>query len=549
MDFSWVAMALNDFLWIGLTFVLGLVAQKIGLPPLVGFLTAGFILSTQNIVDQGLLKIMSDLGITLLLFTIGLKININNLARPQVWAVTLIHSSVIVVALLAIFSLLIVAGVSVFVDLSWQHALLLAFALSFSSTVFVVKVMEERGEYDALHGRIAIGILVIQDILAVVFLAFTANKVPTIWALALLLLIPCRFLLRRLLNTVGHGELLVLFGFLLAIGGAEVFEIMGVKGDLGALILGALLANHPKSIELVKKMLSFKDLFLLGFFLSVGLYSQPNMDTLLLALLLTPLVLLKSWLFFVLFTRFQLRARTALLSTINLSNFSEFGLIVLAIGVAQQWIHESWLVVMALMISFSFVVSAVLSTFSNELYNSNRKWFKRFQSRERLPFDPVLNIGKAEIAIIGMGTIGTGAYDQLCQLHKKLVVGIDVNVYKVLNHKKTHRHVVLGDPSDADFWDRVKKIHRLKLVVLTLPNFATTLEVVKMMKEMGYKERLVSIAKFPEDIAALEEAGVDMAANIFTEAGAGFASHIMDTEAISGHLNIDQPPEQTTSVT
>ncbi len=533
MDISWITIALNDFLWIGLTFMLGFLAQKAGLPPLVGFLTAGFILSTQQIVDQKLLKTMSDLGITLLLFTIGLKINIQNLIRPQVWAVTLIHSTAVVLLLTAIISGLTMVGAFLFVDLSFQNALLLAFALSFSSTIFVVKVMEERGEYDALHGRIAIGILIIQDIFAVIFLAFSANKLPTIWALSLLLLIPFRFLLHRLLNHVGHGEMLVLFGFLLAIGGAEVFEIVGVKGDLGALILGALLANQPKSIELVKSMLSFKDLFLLGFFLSIGLYGQPDLNTVLMALVLTPLVLLKSWLFFVLFTRFQLRARTALLSTINLSNYSEFGLIVIAIGVSQQWIDETWLIVMALMVSFSFIISAIFSRMANDIYNKKRKWFKRFQSKERLPFDPVLNIGKAEIAVIGMGTIGTGAYDQLCQQHKKLVVGIDVNVFKVLNHKKAHRHVVLGDPSDADFWDRVKKIHRLKLVVLTLPNFAITLEVVKMMKEMGYRDRLVSIAKFQEDIEALEEAGVDMAANIFTEAGAGFASHIMDNEAAS----------------
>ena len=543
MDFGWAIEALNSFIWIGLTFLLGLITQKIGLPPLVGFLAAGFILSTQHVVNRQLLEVMSELGITLLLFTIGLKINIQNLIRPQVWGVAVVHVALSVLIFTAIMLGLTALKVMLFAELSVKTALLLSFALSFSSTVFVVKVMEERGEYDALHGRIAIGILIIQDIFAVAFLAVSDGKLPTIWALSLLLLIPFRYLLHRLLSHVGHGEMLVLFGFLLALGGAEVFEMVGVKGDLGALLLGALLANQPKSIELVKSMMGFKDLFLLGFFLSIGLYGQPDWNTVWLAVWLTPLVLLKSMLFFVLFTRFQLRSRTALFSTINLSNYSEFGLIVIAIAVTQQWLHEDWLVVMALMISLSFIVSAILSRFSNELYNRQRKWFKRFQSKERLPFDPVLNIGKAEVAVVGMGIIGTGAYDQLSQLHHKLVVGIDVNVYKVLKHKKAHRHVVLGDPSDADFWDRVKRMHKLKLVVLTLPNVATTLEVVKMFKEMGYKARLVSIAKFPEDIVALEEAGVDMAANIFSEAGAGFASHIIETEAVFAdyQASVDQP--------
>ena len=82
---------------------------------------------------------------------------------------------------------------------------------------------------------------------------------------------------------------------------------------------------------------------------------------LLMAVLLTPFALLKGALFFKLFIQFNLRARTALLSTINLSNFSEFGLIVIAIGVSNQWIGGQWLIIMALVISFSFVVSAILN--------------------------------------------------------------------------------------------------------------------------------------------------------------------------------------------
>ena len=74
MDFTWVALALNDLSWIGLTFALGLLSKRLGLPPMVGFLLTGFILSTQEIVDEVLLSKMADLGITLLLFTIGLKI-------------------------------------------------------------------------------------------------------------------------------------------------------------------------------------------------------------------------------------------------------------------------------------------------------------------------------------------------------------------------------------------------------------------------------------------------------------------------------------------
>jgi len=130
------------------------------------------------------------------------------------------------------------SGLAVFAGMDVDTALLVGFALSFSSTVFAVKALEPRGEMGALHGQIAIGILVVQDIAAVVFLALSSAKLPSAWALLLLLLLPLRPVLTTLLHRIGRGELQILFGFLLALGGAEVFELVSLKGDLGALALG-----------------------------------------------------------------------------------------------------------------------------------------------------------------------------------------------------------------------------------------------------------------------------------------------------------------------
>jgi predicted Kef-type K+ transport protein len=527
MDVAWVALALNDLLWIGVAFVLGLLSKGVGLPPMVGFLVAGFLLSSHGQVDENLLQKMADLGITLLLFTIGLKINIRNILRPQVWGVTLIHTLLVVLAVTTGLLLLAYWGLGSLAGFAWQQAALIAFALSFSSTVFVVKSMEDKGEMDSFHGRIAIGILIIQDILAVIFLAASTGKIPSIWAMALMLLIPLRPLLTRLFDWVGRGELLILYGFLLAIGGAEVFELVGVKGDLGALILGVMIASHPKAEELAKIMLGFKDLFLLGFFLTVGMSGTPNAETVLLALLLTPLLLFKGGLFYALFLQFKLRARTALLSTVNLSNFSEFGLIVVAIGVANGWVSASWLTTMALTIAISFIVSAVLSGQANNLYTRYRRHLKRWQKADRLPNDQLVDLGQAQIAVIGMGAVGTGTYDQLAQTHQGRLVGIDIDARTVTNQCAEDRHVILGDPSDADFWDRVNQADHLELVLLTLPKFSSTLTVVELLKESGYKGQIAATAKFPDEMAELQAAGVDTVFNMHTEAGAGFAVHAM----------------------
>ena len=211
--------------WILVAFVLGFALSQMGLPPLVGYLIGGFVLNVAG-MDEGreLLVRLSDAGITLLLFSIGLKLKLRTLARPEVWGVATGHMAITVL----LFGTLIFAlgwlGVPLLEQLDLRLSLLLAFALSFSSTVFAVKVLEEKGEMDSRHGRIAIGILIVQDIAAVVFIAFAAGKVPTPWALLLLFLIPARPLLMHIMARVGHGEMLLMFGLALAIGGAHVLK-------------------------------------------------------------------------------------------------------------------------------------------------------------------------------------------------------------------------------------------------------------------------------------------------------------------------------------
>ena len=235
MDFQWVAIALGDVSWISLAFVFGFAVRFLGMPPLLGFLATGFLLNQLGFSSGEMLQKLADLGITLLLFTVGLKLNLKLLIRPQIWAVTSIHVTLVVLLFGLLIILLMSLGAPYFDDLDYESALLLAFALSFSSTVFAVKALEDKGNMKSLHGKIAVGILVMQDMAAVIFLVVSLGKVPSIWALSLLLLIPLRPVFHWLLEQTGHGELLILYGLVLALGGAELFELAGVKDDLGAL--------------------------------------------------------------------------------------------------------------------------------------------------------------------------------------------------------------------------------------------------------------------------------------------------------------------------
>jgi len=534
MDFEWIAIALGDIAWISMAFVLGLAARALGLPPLVGFLATGFLLNAQGIASGEMLQKLSDLGITLLLFIVGLKLNLRTLVRPQVWAVTSLHAGIVVAGFGTVFYLLALLNLPVVEGLNFWTSMLIAFALSFSSTVYVVKALEEKGEMASLHGRIAVGILIMQDIAAVVFLAFSIGKLPTVWAFAIILLIPLRPALHLLLKRVGHGELLILYGFLLALGGAEAFELVGLKGDLGALILGLLIANHPKADELAKSMLGFKDLFLLGFFLSIGLSGAITLEAVAVGALLTPIVLLKSALFFMLLGLFRLRARTALLASVNLSNYSEFGLIVVAIGVANGWIGSEWLIILAVALSFSFVLAAGLAKTVRHHYDRNRDWWKRLQNPKLSAEDRLLDVTGARIAIIGMGGIGTGAYDNMRALHGDAVVGVDIDPITVRNQQATGRNVLLGDPSDADFWDRLHATDKLDLVMLALPMFATNMAVLEQLKAASFRGQIAATAKFQDEVEVLKNAGATTVFNVYTEAGAGFAAHVIARHETDG---------------
>ncbi|MCP4127613.1 MAG: cation:proton antiporter [Gammaproteobacteria bacterium] len=526
MDFEWVAIALGDVAWISLAFLLGFMARFIGLPPLVGFLATGFVLNYLGIASGEMLQKLADLGITLLLFTVGLKLNLKVLARPQVWAVTALHTSIIIALFgTAIFGLALV-GAPLFSGLDLKFSLMLAFAFSFSSTVFVVKVLEEKGEMKSLHGRIAVGILVMQDLAAVIFLAASTGKFPSLWALLLFLLIPLRPLFHHLLQKSGHGELLILYGLVLALGGAEIFELGGVKDDLGALIMGLLISTHPKSAEMAKAMLGFKDLFLVGFFLSIGMSGHLSLEALLIGLFLVPFVFIKSALFFGLMTCYKLRARTSLLATLNLTNYSEFGLIVAAIGVANGWMDAEWLVVIAIALSISFVVAAPLNSKDDKIYSLFRSFWQKFQRKERLPEDMLLDTLGATIAVFGMGRVGSGAYDKMRELHGETVVGIDFDTESIIRHQSEGRNVLLGDPSDADFWDKIKQDHNIVLVMLALPNLQANLDTLEQLREISFPGRIAATARYLDEEEPLRQSGATAVFNIYTEAGVGFADHV-----------------------
>ena len=113
------------------------------------------------------------------------------------------------------------------------------------------------------------------------------------------------------------------------------------------------------------------------------------------------------------------------------------------------------------------------------------------------------------------------------ELHGDTVVGIDIDPVTVRNQRAAGRHVLLGDPGDADFWDRVQAAHTLELVMLALPNLNTNLAVLEQLRAAGFDGKVAATAKFEDEVDVLREAGATTVFNIYTEAGTGFAAHVL----------------------
>ncbi len=515
-----------DFLWILIAFICGFAAKQVNLPPLIGYLAAGFGLHAYGVQPHENLETLANIGITLMLFTIGLKVNFNTLLKTSVWASASLHMISWVIVGTLLLKAVALLGIHYFVDLDWPALALISFALSFSSTVCIVKLLEDKNEMKARHGKLAVGILVMQDIVAVAFLVIATGKVPSLYAIGLLFLLwPARPLLGHILNKSGHGELLPLIGIFLALGGYELFKLVNMKGDLGALVIGLLLSSHSKSVELAKSLLSFKDIFLIGFFLSIGFTALPTVDMIPALAAISFILIIKGVLLFHILAAIGVAGRNMFLGSMILTNYSEFGLIVAALCVNNGWLATDWLVIIALGVSISFVFTSIFYDYAHTAYAHTRNWVKHFEREQPIPAYQE-QLKKAEVLIIGMGRVGRSSYDVLHSQLDDKVWGVESDIDKVRQHREAGRHIILGDAEDADFWE-TRELWHIKLIMLAMPSVNDISDITKQLKLCGYKGHIAAIARYEDEREKLIDLGVDNVFNYYVEAGTGFAEESM----------------------
>lgn len=513
-------------LYLGAALLGGLGAVLLRLPPLVGFLAAGFALGAAGAPELPYLPTVADLGVILLLFAIGLKLDPRTLLRKEIWLTTTVHLALSVAIAVGFLGLLAVVRFTLVSDAPFGSLALVGFALSFSSTVFVVKVLDDRSDTTALYGWISVGVLVMQDVAAVVFLSLSAGRAPSPWAFALVLLVPGAWLLHRVWDRVGHGELQALFGVLVAVVlGYGLFELVGIAGDVGALVVGVLLATHPQAGELSRSLMTFKDLMLVAFFVQIGLHGTPDLAQLGLAALLLLLLPVQVGAYALLLWAMRLRPRTAFLAALALGNFSEFGIIVAAVGAESGLLDRRWTVVVALAVAFSFVLSAAVNRRGVELATRMSAWLPTRASDRLHPEDRLVDVGDADALVLGLGRVGAATYARLRDEYGLSVVGVEHDRKRVAELEDEGFEVIRADATDLEFWTRVQRAGRVDVAVLAMPFHNANLIALARLKAAGFTGKVAAVARYDDDVAELRRHGADAVFHLYGSAGAALADH------------------------
>jgi hypothetical protein len=340
--------------------------------------------------------------------------------------------------------------------------------------------------------------------------------VPGPWALLVFATPLLRPVLFRLLDWAGHDEVLVLTGMALSlVVGGVGFELIGLKGEIGALVMGLLLSGHPRASELSDSLWSLKEVFLVGFFLSIGMSGLPDWEALVFAVAVGVLLPLKGLAFFALLVAFGLRARTSFLTALSLTAYSEFGLIVAA-GIPAA---ESFLVPLAIAVSVSFLIAAPLNRAAHPL-------FARLQPLERTmrhPDEQPKDLGDADVLILGMGRTGSAAYAALAA-DGWTPVGLDADTYTAKAHAEAGRNVIFADAEDSNFWSGVG-LDRIRAAVLAMDDIEAKLIAARTLRARGFEGPIVSHALYEDHVTRITEAGADQTYLTMQEAGRSLAAH------------------------
>ncbi|EIG58096.1 cation:proton antiporter [Bradyrhizobium sp. WSM1253] len=513
--------------------MLGLLAHFSRQPLILAYLIAGFCIGPFGagwVKSQESISVISELGLIFMLFMIGLEIDLKKIVRAGKVILFAAGGQLLGGCLLGV---LFFAGIGLSLGGGQFDAVYLCVACALSSTVIIVKVLYEKRELDTLPGRITLGVLVLQDIFAILFLAvqpslanleisvilLSIGRVAVLVAAALLV---SRYVLPRLFHQIARRPELILLGalawcFLVA----ETAERLSLSREMGALIAGVSLSTFPYALDVTAKVTTLRDFFITLFFVALGMtIPVPGLSVIGLALMIAaftvvsrlvttfaPLYLMKQGL------------RASLLPALNLAQISEFSLVVIQTGVADHHIAAQT----ANAASFAFVVLAVLSTFVMTRSDEITRWaigpLKRIGLRD---LDHGNGHGEEgheghgearRIVILGFFRAASALLAEIERqapvlLEQITVIDFNPNVYQTLLSRGLH--VIYGDISSADTLLHAG-VGKSEMIILSVPDAllkgASNEKLVRHVRTLNPTAMIVATADLLSDVGELYAAG------------------------------------------
>jgi Kef-type K+ transport system membrane component KefB len=506
--------------------LLGAVAHALRQPLILAFIVVGILASPAGF---GLVEaaepvgLLAHLGITLLLFLVGLKLDINIIRRMgKVSLATGLGQ----VAFTSIVGFLIALGLG----LDPLSAVYVAVALTFSSTIIIVKLLSDKKEIDALHGRIAVGFLIVQDLVVILALitlsamgasendVFEWMKVFAIFGRGLLFLgavgLVAKFVLPHLLIRLARSnELLILFAIAWAVSLSLVSELIGMSGEVGAFLAGVSIASSHFRDAIGGRLVALRDFLLLFFFISLG--SQLDLELLgaraTEAIVLSVFVLIGNPLIVILIMGLLgYRARTGFLAGLTVAQISEFSLIFAAMGVSLSHLAPDILGLVTMVGVITIGISTYMILFSHPIYEKFSKFLRIFERKkltqlESEPQDKHQEL--PEIILLGLGRYGTAIGYRLYDKGKR-VLGVDFDPEVIHLWQEKGARAQYGDAEDPELLHHLP-FSEAKWVVSTIPDFATSISVAKELRDAGFKGKIAVTTHHERDASDLVNLNLD----------------------------------------
>lgn len=497
-------------------------------PAILAYILTGIIigpLGFLNIRNPDFIQTLAQLGITFLLFTLGLEIKIKDFT--SIGRVAFIVSGVQI-----LFSFLAGYIISLLFGFNVLSAIYIGIAVTFSSTVIVIKLISEKRELHSLYGKIAIGVLLIQDFLAIAILISLSGFNPqlvkvepfakfaqivikgailfgTVWYLGSNVFPKIVEKLARSTETLFLASIAWVFGL------AALVSSVGFSVEIGGFLAGLTLANSIANYQIIARARILQDFFIILFFVLLGIQMAFGniLSVLAIAIALSAIVLtVKPFIVMIIMGILGFKKRTSFLTGVSLGQVSEFSLITVFLGAKLGHISNEVVSLITLCAIITFTISTYLMAGSKNIYKflNHRLSFLELTPVKTQQFiesqDEMPDL-KNHVVVIGGDQIGQSILSALEDMDiEVVVVDFDPEILKKLESKKAHR--LFGDISDLDIQERAK-LDSAKLVISTNPDLEDNLLVLKELRHENRRAKVVVMAFDASEAKILYKAGAD----------------------------------------